>query len=283
MARVLSPPSPAVLAPRPVWGPRCGRPGSQVGATRSRWDEVKGKGGMKGNWITVPSFAGERDGVQHFFGTRMDPVALDSSTGRTVVSVKQVHRTDALVLDRPLHAGETFSGEWDALVTNQDHVLLTIRTADCVPVLLHDPGRRIVAALHAGWRGAVAGLVPKVLDLMRQRFSCKPASIRMGIGPSIGTCCYEVDEAVLAPLRKGFSDWRSVVQDLGRGKAILDLQGLVRGQAQAAGVQEDGIHRVRVCTACHPRLFHSYRRDGEVKSTMVSGIMLTGGGSRPRH
>lgn len=237
---------------------------------------------MARHWITVPSFAGRRDGVHHFFGTRLDPLDPGTSDRGTVVSVNQVHGTETLVLDRPLRPGEAFSGAWDALVSNQEDVLLTVRTADCVPVLVYDPAQRVVAALHAGWRGAVAGLLPKVLDLLRDRFACRPSSHQVGIGPAIGTCCYEVDEAVLAPLRKGFSGWRSVVRDRGRGKALLDLQALIRGHAQAAGVKADSIHTVRVCTACHPALFYSYRRDGEVKGSMVSGIMLTGGGRRGR-
>lgn len=259
---------------------------------------------MAGTLITVPAFAGARDGVQHFFGTRHQATGVDSSGGSAtrrmpirqeiaggdrrslhgpvqrakrspvVVSVKQVHGTDALILDRPLEAGATFAGGWDALMTNQSGVLLTIRTADCVPVLIHDPLRRVVAAVHAGWRGTVAGIVPKTLSLMRQRFGSEPASLQIGIGPSVGPCCYEVDEPVLEPLRAGFADWRQVIRETGPKRAMLDLRELVRRQAQAVGVERQHIRTVRVCTACHPDLFYSYRRDGVVGETMVSGIML---------
>src|SRR5574341_657549 len=109
--------------------------------------------------ITVPAFAGGGEGVRHFFGTRHDPrdvasLASDHESVRCVVSVTQVHGTDSLVLDRPVSKGETFAGGWDGLVTDQAGVLLTIRTADCLPVLVHDPARGVVAALHVGWRGA---------------------------------------------------------------------------------------------------------------------------------
>jgi len=260
---------------------------------------------MTGTLITVPAFAGARDGVQHFFGTRRQVTGVSSGGGSAtfgvsigwsaagddgrsgnghaqqamrlpvVVSVNQVHGTDALVLDRPLEAGETFAGGWDALITNQTGVLLTIRTADCVPVLVHDPLCRVVAAVHVGWRGAVAGIVPKTLSLMHHRFGSEPASLQVGIGPSVGPCCYEVDEPVLARLRAGFADWRSVVRETGRSRAMLDLRELVRRQALAVGVESEHVRTVRVCTACHPDLFYSYRRDGVVGETMVSGIMLT--------
>jgi len=224
--------------------------------------------------ITVPGFAGARKGVQHFFGTRHD-VPGPHRSALVVVSVKQVHGTDVLIVDRPVSGSPAVEGGWDALVTDQPGVLLTVRTADCVPVLIHDPVRKIVAAVHAGWRGAVAGIVSKTLAAMAQRFGSQPASLCVGIGPSAGSCCYEVDEPVLGRLRDSYPGWRSLVQETGSGTAKLNLRGLVRGQAQSAGVREDAIHSVSLCTICHPDLFHSYRREGVVRGTMVSGIMLS--------
>jgi copper oxidase (laccase) domain-containing protein len=110
--------------------------------------------------ITIPGFGESTDGIRHFFGTRQGDGTSSSGTA-AVVSVRQIHGTDALVLDRPVRPQEVFPGGWDALVTNQPGVLVTVRTADCVPVLVHDSTRRVVAAIHAGWRGAVAGIVPK--------------------------------------------------------------------------------------------------------------------------
>ena len=128
---------------------------------------------MSKGHITVPAFAAARDGVRHFFGTRHEEGRPDESA-QVVVSVTQVHGTDALVLDRPVEPGETFAGGWDALVTNQREVWLTVKTADCVPVLVHDPREGVVAAIHAGWRGAVAGILPRTLAVMRERFGSAP-------------------------------------------------------------------------------------------------------------
>src|SRR5688572_5415283 len=102
--------------------------------------------------ITVPSFAPSLDGIDHFFGTRWPSLSMtpgrsfaasrrhgDRGAATVVLSVRQVHGTDALVLDQPVREGESFEGGWDALVTNQPGVMVTVRTADCVPVLLHDP------------------------------------------------------------------------------------------------------------------------------------------------
>ena len=231
--------------------------------------------------VTVPHVLD----VPHFFGTReqrIDPTIGEVTAWRpqrglrnadtVMLSVRQVHGTDALVLDRPIRAGDRYDNGWDAIVTNQRGVLVTVRTADCVPVLVHDPGG-VVAAIHAGWRGAVAGIVPKTLRLMAERFGSRPRRLSVAIGPSVGPCCYEVDEPVLARVRE-FSWWRSVVKDVGPDRGMLDLRRLVARQAADFGLDVARIAQVPVCTVCHPKLFYSYRRDGKVRATMVSGIML---------
>jgi len=236
--------------------------------------------------ITAPSFATVADGVEHFFGTRLSSVSV--TPGRAslpgaphrergagvILSVKQVHGTDALVLDSPVEQGHVFDGGWDALVTDQPGVMVTVRTADCVPVLLHDPVRRVVAAIHAGWRGAVAGIVPKTVALLVSRFGATVKDMRMAIGPSAGPCCYEVDEPVLTRLRDVFPEWHSVVSPVNPQKARLDLRAFVRRQALVAGLDAERIATVNACTICQPDLFFSYRREGVVKATMVSGIAL---------
>ncbi len=257
--------------------------------------------------ITVPAFAAPGDAIRHFFGTKLPaapsthgPAALglpadwlperrtNGSRGRNrgragapiiVVSVHQVHGTDVLVVDRAMAGEQSFPGAWDAIVTNQVGVLVTVRTADCAPVLIHDTHKGVVAAVHAGWRGAVAGILPTTLSLIQRRFGSKPASLRIGIGPSVGPCCYEVDTPVLERLRDNFPGWSAVIRQTGPDKAMLDLRKLLRCQAELEGVAAEQIKTVRVCTACHANLFHSYRRERALNGTMVSGIMLTGSGS----
>ena len=235
--------------------------------------------------ITVPAFASSRDGIRHFFGTKghADSLALEvgvptrhpGEQGRGwLISVKQVHGTDALVVDRPLNESDQFPGGWDALVTDQPGVTVAVRTADCVPVLLHDPRKRVVAAIHAGWRGAVAGIVTKTLRLMAVRFGSMQSDLRVSIGPSAGPCCYEVDNPVLDQLRVGLPDWESVVSDHQGHKARLDLKALIRKQVEGAGVPLSSVSSVNLCTICQDQLFYSYRREGRVNGTMVSGITL---------
>jgi YfiH family protein len=235
--------------------------------------------------ITVPAFASPRDGVAHFFGTKKCAQALACDVGvptqagnprghTWILSVKQVHGTDALVVDRPLTGSDRFEDGWDALVTDQPGVTVTVRTADCVPVLVYDRRRKAVAAIHAGWRGALAGIVPKTIKLLVSRFAIQETDLRVSIGPSAGPCCYEVDETVLAPLRNGWSDWKTLLRDDRGSKARLDLKALVRQQTAQIGIRPEHITAVNLCTICHTDLFYSYRREGRVNGTMLSGITL---------
>jgi YfiH family protein len=240
---------------------------------------------MTASVITVPAFSSAQDGITHFFGTRQHSRAVGTETGvpapagdgqrRTwLLSVKQVHGTEALIIDHPLTGSDRFEGGWDALITDQPGVTITVRTADCVPVLVYDRHRKAVAAIHAGWRGAVAGIVPKTIQLMVLRFGIDEGNLRISIGPSAGPCCYEVDDAVLDPIRRAGMDWPSLLHDDTGAKARLDLKAFVRRQTEHAGIRQEQITTVNLCTICHPSLFYSYRREGRVNGTMLNGITL---------
>jgi hypothetical protein len=228
--------------------------------------------------ITVPLFAKGTVGVCHYFGTKIapgPPATAPGSPAVRVVTVRQVHGADVLVLDRRTGSSRALTGRYDAIVTNQPGILIAVETADCVPVLLLDPARGVYAAVHAGWRGTLGGIVTKTVAAMESRFGSHVRSIRAAIGPSIGVCCYEVNGTVLAPLKRGFPYWADVVENVKGTKAHLDLRGFNRRQLEEAGIGPDRIETVNLCTACHPDLFHSYRRDGAKTGRMMSGIGLT--------
>ena len=225
--------------------------------------------------ITVPMFSHGVSGVYHYFGTRTEPKPTPSRMGRPpmqVVTMKQVHGTEVLIIGgREMGEGDGH----DAVVTNRPGLLLAVRSADCVPILLMDTARPVVAAVHAGWRGTLGNIVTKTVMAMRTRFACSLRTIRAAVGPSIGACCYEVDEAVLAPLKRACPDWQEVVERAKGSRAYLDLRRLNRRQLEEAGLDPARIETVNLCTACHPELFYSYRRDGKATDHMTSGIGLT--------
>jgi YfiH family protein len=228
--------------------------------------------------ITLPMFDQGVPGVSHAFGTRRASWPREAPTGARlhVVSVNQVHGADVLVITGRSPKGRRYGQHQaaDAIVTDQPNTCLTIRTADCVPILVVDPALRIIAAVHAGWRGTLKEIGPKTLRIMQERFGCVMSSMRVAIGPSIGRCCYEVDDVVINPVKHAYSYWREVLDESEGGRAVLDLRRLNRKQMELAGVDAGRIETVNLCTACHPELFYSYRRDGKGTFHLTSGIVL---------
>lgn len=230
-------------------------------------------------------FTSEVIPARHFFGTRQVPEGLDApiqlgeiTTGPPsfplMASLKQIHSTQVTVFDRPVNSGVMTQGEGDAMVTNQPQLLLVVRTADCVPVLLVDNKIGVIGAIHVGWRGAVGGIIPKTIQTCVDHFGSDVAHMHVAIGPSIGPCCYEVDAQVIEPLQTAYPDWLGVLQETTAGKGMLDLKKLIWHQILASGLPEQQVERIEQCTHCRDDLFFSYRRDGKVNGTMLSGIML---------
>jgi purine-nucleoside/S-methyl-5'-thioadenosine phosphorylase / adenosine deaminase len=177
---------------------------------------------------------------------------------RRLVEAQQVHGAAAAVVG-PDEAGRTVPGV-DALLTGSPGVWLAVHTADCVPVLIVDPGRPAIAAVHAGWRGVAAGAVPAALAHLEGAFQCDLARCLVAVGPAIGGCCYEVDRPVADAMRAA-PWWPQVSQRGAPGKWYLDLRQAIRAQLNASGVPADHIDVTPGCTRCQPDLYFSYRRE----------------------
>jgi polyphenol oxidase len=145
--------------------------------------------------------------------------AAGSRLGR-LLTVTQVHGSDLLVLDTPNPDFSHFQRlECDGIVTNQPQVLIGVCVADCYPILLLDPEKRAVAALHAGWKGTAAGICRKGVSAMVEFFGSRPSALHAAIGPGIGPCCYEVDEPVRGAFMAQGNGWEPFAQpgaDTGR-------------------------------------------------------------------
>ena len=196
-------------------------------------------------------------------------------TPEALVTVRQVHGSDILVIDEPNEDYSHFlSVECDAVITNQPHVMIGVCVADCAPILLLDPEKQVIAVVHAGWQGTAAGLVTKTIAGMTSLFNCNPASVQAVIGPCIGKCCYEVD----APVRKAFAQtgliWEMCAEPGDEGKWRLDLAAANRSLLLAAGVREDALQVSDLCVSCHRELFFSYRRDNGETGRQMGFIML---------
>ncbi len=176
-----------------------------------------------------------------------------------VFCLNQVH-SDRIVLADDLREGEI--PEADGIISRGGDAVLSVRTADCVPMLAWDAGGSVTAAVHAGWRGLSQGIVTKAISRMR---ALGAVDIRVWFGPAIGPCCYAVHGEVARAL--GWN--RAPVSD---GLFFPDLWKIATGQARAAGLGKESINAVRLCTACHAALFHSYRRDAEEAGRNIAVI-----------
>ncbi len=190
----------------------------------------------------------------------------------------------------------------DALVTNHPGILLSVRVADCMPVLLVDPENRAVAGVHAGWRGALSRIVEKTAGEMRRIFHSRPEKLIAAIGPSIRNCCYEVGEEVFDAFSGTFERPESFFRRMapasdaldrriplfftqappGHGQEehsgiYLDLVAVARYQLESAGVPPARIHVADYCTACRPDLFYSYRKQGSFAGRMTAAIGIRPG------
>ncbi len=157
----------------------------------------------------------------------------------------------------------------DALITNIEGVMLTILTADCVPVLLYDTKKNVVAAIHAGWKGTQAQIVAKTVKKMVDIFGSNTQDIFAGIAPSIGSCCYEVGEDVA----KHFFKTPEAFTKQG-DKFMLNLPYLNQEQLLDSGLREANIMMSHICTACEVERFFSYRKEQGCSGRFMSMIGL---------
>jgi YfiH family protein len=155
----------------------------------------------------------------------------------------------------------------DALITNVKGIVLTILTADCVPVLLYDNEKKVVAAVHAGWKGTKANIVAKTVLKMKEIYACNPENIVAAVAPSIGSCCYEVGEDVA----KHFFDILKGVTKR-EDKYMLDLPYINKYQLLESGLKEEHIEMSNVCTACDFERYFSYRKEKGCSGRFMSII-----------
>lgn len=172
----------------------------------------------------------------------------------------QVHGTTTRLIENCLDT-QCDQAQSDALMTRQSNILLGVKTADCVPVLLGDTRTNALAAVHAGWRGTLKGIVAKTLSDMHRAFGTRPADVYAAIGPAALACCYEVGPEVVSAFKEKFDYGDTLFSAYRNGHARIDLHAANRRQLTAAGVPDAQIWTAPLCTMCRTDLFFSYRRE----------------------
>jgi YfiH family protein len=207
----------------------------------------------------------------------------------TLVTLHQIH-SDVV---RSFDAAPTKLCKGDASATNRAGLLLGVRTADCSPVLVVDPPNRVVAAIHAGWRGTVARIVTKTIGQMQMEFGSRPQDLLAAIGPTIGGCCYEVGTEVASAFAAKFANASEFFDELRTGdepnplqwlnmmppghqpppnKVLLDLKKANRAQLVEAGVCGENIFVTELCTSCNVDRLFSYRKEGTASGRLMAVI-----------
>jgi YfiH family protein len=190
------------------------------------------------------------------FGPEAAPLLGAHGLAGDPAFARQVHGADVIEVERGGLAGHA-----DALATSRPGLPLCVSTADCLPVVLFDPRRRRLAAVHAGWRGTVQAVARAAVSALGNAGSAT-ADLVVAIGPSIGPCCYEVDAPVIDRFKAAFpQSWEAWFTPKGPGKWMLDLWQANLDQLAAAGVQAGRVDLLGLCTGCRPDLLFSYRRE----------------------
>ena len=166
----------------------------------------------------------------------------------------------------------------DAVVSATPGVLAGIKTADCVPLLIGDPKRRAFAAVHAGWRGTVVGVVTQAIETLKSRYSSSPDDMCVAIGPAAASCCYEVGQDVIDAFIKRSADAEKLFNPTREGHATVDLLQANRDQLVTAGVRPERIYTAPFCTMCHTELFFSYRKEKRVQGRVGRLMAVIGRG-----
>lgn len=213
-------------------------------------------------------------GLVHGFEQRSPGQGVETLAACQARVSEALRESGRLLLLTQVHGTAVATAPWegrpeaDAAVAGSPGWLLGIQTADCLPVLLVDSARRLVAAAHAGWRGTANGVVARAVAALVARGS-RPEDLVAALGPGIGACCYEVGEGV----RGAFPPSGAAFFRPGpKGRPHLDLRAANARQLVAAGLRPEALHHVADCTRCRADLYPSYRRDGRGAGRVISFV-----------
>jgi YfiH family protein len=213
-------------------------------------------------------------GLVHGFEQRLGPQGWETRDASRLRVARALEPLGRLHLMQQVHGAVVRAAPWegrpegDAAVASAPGVLVAVETADCLPILLVDPHRRLAAAVHAGWRGTAAGVASRALEALTAA-GAEARDVKAVLGPAIGPCCYEVGEEVNAAFGPAGGPF---FRPGPRGRAHLDLRAANERQLLDSGVPAASLARIDDCTFCRADLYHSYRREGAGGGRMISFV-----------
>lgn len=235
-------------------------------------------GVSEGMWESLNLGVSRGDDPDHVRENYRRFFAAIGADGKRIATTNQVHGgmvrcvTTADVkadpYDRPGY-------EADGLMTDLPGVALVVYSADCIPILFYDPVRRVIAAVHAGWRGTAAGIASTAVERMVDVYGCRSEDILAAIGPGIGPDCFETHEDVPNAMTAALST--AVLHHIKikeNGKFAVDLKNINAMRLEQAGLDLDHIAVSHMCTSCNPDKFWSHRKLGTSRGSMAAAIQL---------
>lgn len=226
-------------------------------------------GFSKGDFDSLNLGMHVNDGVLEVWENRSDFCEALEVEPSDLVTCEQVHGDNVVKVTRE-DAGkgacnyETAIKETDALITNERNLPLMLFFADCTPIMIADPVKKVIGVAHGGWKGTVSYIAIKTVGAMIREYGCKPEDMVASVGPAIGPCCYEVGDEVAEQFRKSFPEMEKEIlapSPEHKGKFQLNLWRCNELQLQSVGLKKENIDSAEVCTACNNKQFFSYRAD----------------------
>ena len=197
---------------------------------------------------------------------------------KSVLSLKQVHGDHIISIRSKPFRLDTLKGcEGDAIITDLPEIPIAVRTADCLPVILFHPDKRVIAVVHAGRKGTLLKIARKVVEKMEKDYDISSKTLLAGLGPSIKECCYEVGDEIASAVINEYDSGERYIKKTKINRYFLDLTAMNIDQLMEGGLKRENIISVGLCTCCHPEIFFSYRRDNREKGRMMNAAMLMPG------
>ncbi|MCA1604284.1 MAG: peptidoglycan editing factor PgeF [Acidobacteria bacterium] len=239
---------------------------------------------MPENSLNLAGF--NEDSAENILENRRRFLKLFASVGNkwALAGCWQLHGSDVRLINdlaeaKPAEDARGDTVYCDAIISNAAGVLAGVKTADCVPLLIGDPKTKAFAAVHAGWRGTLAGVALEALKRMRAEYQTNPHDVLVAIGPAAGSCCYEVGTDVIDAFKDSFHD-QDLFIETRANHACIDLLKANQAQLISAGVQRDRINTAPLCTMCRTDLFFSYRREKNVQGKVGRLMSVIGRNDR---
>lgn len=194
----------------------------------------------------------------------------------TIMKPHQTHTDNIEVVEKITKLDEV-----DGMITNKPNITLLTTSADCTSLLFYDPIRKVIGAVHSGWKGTLQAISKKTVGKMMQVYGCNPKDIICCICPCIKQCCFEVEDDVKKLFKNKFKDFDNIDTIIKKGKTIegkqkyyIDTTKINKQLLKNAGLKEENIIDSEICTMCHPEYFHSYRVDKENSGRNAAIISL---------